>query len=575
MGAKYKRLGVNAMQEDWWKNATVYQIYPKSFYDTNGDGIGDINGIIAKLDYLKKLGVDVLWLTPLYRSPQKDNGYDISDYYNVQPEYGTLEDLERLFSEAHQRDLKIVMDIVVNHTSTEHRWFKEAQSSVDSPYRDYYIWRDPGKDGGAPNNWQSKFGGSAWQYDEKSGQYYLHLYDVSQADLNWENEAVREDVYKMMNHWLDKGVDGFRLDVINVISKDQRFPDDHDPNSPGDGRPFYTDGPRVHEFLHEMNQRVFSKRAGTLTVGEMSSTTIDNCVRYTNPKYKELSMVFNFHHLKVDYPNGQKWALGKLDLVALKHVLAHWQKGMHDGGGWNALFWCNHDQPRIVSRFGDEGDYRVESAKMLATTLHLLQGTPYVYQGEEIGMTNPNFDSVEEYRDVESLNAYEMMKQEGKSVDEILAILRQKSRDNSRTPVQWNSESDGGFSKGKPWISVARNYREINVAAALEDSDSIFYHYQKLIGLRKKLDVIVNGDFQLLAPNDPEIFAYLRSGNNEQLLVVSNFYSRTVHFSVSDELDVSTVHSELLISNYKDSPALPKKLTLRPYESVVYRIMKK
>ncbi|SFG52511.1 alpha,alpha-phosphotrehalase [Sporolactobacillus nakayamae] len=559
------------MQEDWWKKATVYQIYPKSFKDTNGDGIGDINGIIEKLDYLKKLGVDVLWLTPMYQSPQNDNGYDISDYYNLQPEYGTMEELKRLFFEAHRRDLKIVMDSVVNHTSTEHRWFKEALSSSDSPYRNYYIWRDPGKDGGAPNNWQSKFGGSAWELDEKSGQYYLHLYDISQADLNWENEAVRDDVYKMMNFWIDQGVDGFRLDVINNISKDQRFPDDHDPNSPGDGRAFYTDGPRIHEFLHEMNQRVFSRRSGTITVGEMSSTTIDNCIRYTNPKYKELSMVFNFHHLKVDYPHGQKWALGALNLVDLKKVLSTWQKGMHDGGGWNALFWCNHDQPRIVSRFGDEGKYRVESAKMLATTLHMLQGTPYVYQGEEIGMTNPNFKRIEDYRDIESLNAYKLLHEEGKPEKEILAILRQKSRDNGRTPMQWDESVNGGFSNGTPWISIANNYDTVNVNAALRQSDSIFYHYQKLIALRKTYDVIVNGGFELIEPYDPNVFAYVRTGIGEQLLVVSNFTDQSVSFSVPEEI----VHdqSDLLISNYADSPGHVQNLQLRPYESVAYHLI--
>ncbi|MFT8312396.1 MAG: alpha,alpha-phosphotrehalase [Sporolactobacillus sp.] len=558
------------MNEDWWKKATVYQIYPKSFMDTNGDGIGDINGIIEKLDYLKKLGVDVLWLTPMYRSPQNDNGYDISDYYSLQPEYGTMEDLKRLFSEAHQRALKIVMDIVVNHTSTEHSWFKAALSSADSPYRDYYIWRDPSKDGGMPNNWQSKFGGPAWELDEKSGQYYLHLYDVSQADLNWENKAVRDDVYKMMNFWVDQGVDGFRLDVINVISKDQRFPDDHDPKSPGDGRPFYTDGPRIHEFLHEMNQRVFSRRAGTVTVGEMSSTTVDNCIHYTNPKYEELSMAFNFHHLKVDYPNGQKWALGKLRLVDLKKVLEEWQKGMHDGGGWNALFWCNHDQPRIVSRFGDEGEYRIESAKMLATTLHMLQGTPYIYQGEEIGMTNPNFKRIDDYRDVESLNAYKLLREEGKSEKEILAILRQKSRDNGRTPVQWNASEHGGFTLGKPWIDAANNYKVINAEAALNDLNSVYYHYQKLIALRKRFDVIVNGDFQLLLPEDPQIFAYLRNGVSDRLLVVSNFANANAKFSVPQEL--AGAQSEVLISNYSDTPEQLQDLKLRPYESVVYHL---
>lgn len=556
------------MHHDWWKSATVYQIYPKSFNDTNGDGIGDINGIIEKLDYIKTLGADVLWLTPMYRSPQNDNGYDISDYYSLQPEFGTMDDLRRLFNEAHRRNLKIVMDIVVNHTSTAHHWFQEALKGKNNPYRDYYIWRDPGKDGGAPNNWQSKFGGSAWAYDVKSNQYYLHLYDVSQADLNWENKHVREEVYKMMNFWLDQGSDGFRLDVINNISKDQHFPDDHDPSSPGDGRPFYTDGPRVHEYLHEMNQQVFGKRAETLTVGEMSSTTIENCIRYTNPKHEELTMVFTFHHLKVDYPNGQKWALGTLHLPDLKKVMADWQKGMHDGGGWNALFWCNHDQPRIVSRFGDEGEYRIKSAKMLATTLHLMQGTPYIYQGEELGMTNPNFTSIDQYRDIETLNAYELLKKQGKYEAEIMAVLQQKSRDNGRTPMQWEAGENGGFTTGTPWIPLAPNAQTVNATLALEDPDSVFHYYRKLIGLRKEFSVIRDGDFALIAPEHPDIFAYVRSNDGKQLLVVSNFTNHSVPFSVPQAF--LNGKNALLIHNYPDALHLAACLSLRPYESAAY-----
>lgn len=562
------------MEEPWWKKATVYQIYPKSFYDTNGDGIGDLRGVVEKLDYLKKLGVDVLWLTPVYQSPQHDNGYDISDYLRVQPEYGTMEDLETLIAEAHRHGLKMVMDMVVNHTSTKHHWFQEARKSKDNPYRNYYIWRNPGEDGGVPNNWQSKFGGPAWQYDGKTGQYYLHLYDVSQADLNWENEEVRKAVYQMMNHWLDKGVDGFRLDVINVISKNQRFPDDDSSVPPGDGKKFYTDGPKIHEFLREMNRNVFSRREGTVTVGEMSSTTIDNCIRYTRPDREELNMVFNFHHLKVDYPHGEKWTIGTLDLRALKRVISEWQTGMHKGGGWNALFWCNHDQPRIVSRFGDEGRYRVVSAKMLATTLHMLQGTPYVYQGEEIGMTNPNFEQICDYRDVESLNAYYRLKEKGRPERGILEILKQKSRDNGRTPVQWNTDKNGGFTNGTPWIRSAGNYNSVNVEAALADKNSVFYHYQKLIALRKKYDVIVNGNYRLLDPDDPSIFAYLRSGKNEKLLVVSNFGRQKTDFTLPEDVDFSGYRSTLLISNYDDSPADYRSAALRSYESIAYLLTK-
>lgn len=427
------------MEQAWWQKAVVYQIYPKSFQDTTGNGVGDIQGIIKRLDYLKELGVDVLWLTPIYASPQKDNGYDISDYYSIHHEYGKMEDFDQLLDEAHQKGIKIIMDIVVNHTSTEHEWFKQAASSKDNPYRDFYIWKDGKEDGSEPTNWQSKFGGNAWQYDEKTGQYYLHLFDVTQADLNWENEKLRDEVYKMMKFWFEKGVDGFRLDVINLISKNQNFPDDDGSVAPGDGRKFYTDGPRVHEFIHEMNQEVFSKY-NSMTVGEMSSTTLEHCIKYTKPERNELSMTFNFHHLKVDYPNGEKWKIGEMDFHALKQILSKWQVGMNEGGGWNALFWCNHDQPRIVSRYGNDGEYHKESAKMLATTIHMMQGTPYIYQGEEFGMTDPKFTSIDQYRDVESLNMYNILQASGKPEDEILEVLRRKSRDNSRTPVQWNGE---------------------------------------------------------------------------------------------------------------------------------------
>lgn len=547
--------------EAWWKRSTVYQIYPKSFYDTTGSGTGDIRGIIQKLDYIKKLGADVIWLTPIYQSPQNDNGYDISDYYAIDPSYGTMEDFEQLLEETHQRGMKLIMDLVVNHTSTEHEWFQQARSSKDSPYRDFYIWKDP-KNGGLPNNWQSKFGGPAWQLDEKTGQYYLHLFDVTQADLNWENEALREKIFDMMRFWAEKGIDGFRLDVINLISKNQDFPDD----DTGDGRKFYTDGPRIHEFLHEMNRNVFSKY-DMLTVGEMSSTNLESCVNYTNPEREELSMTFQFHHLKVDYPNGEKWTKAPFDFLELKQILSDWQVGMHEGGGWNALFWCNHDQPRAVSRFGDDGKYHQESAKMLATTLFMMQGTPYIFQGEEIGMTNPNFTSIDQYRDVESLNAYKILQEEGKTEEEIIAILQQKSRDNGRTPMQWSEERHAGFTKGTPWIGVADNYPEINAEKALEDPNSIFYHYQKLIKLRKQYDIITYGDYKLLLDADPQIFAYTRKWKNEKLLVISNFYGKdtVVDLQLDEEKE-----PEILLSNYEDSPRKLDQLQLRPYESIVY-----
>ncbi|MCG3084325.1 alpha,alpha-phosphotrehalase [Anoxybacillus sp. LAT_35] len=551
----------------WWKTAVVYQIYPKSFKDTNGDGIGDLQGVIEKLDYLKMLGVDAIWLTPIYESPQRDNGYDISDYYHIYKPYGTMEDFENLIKEAHKRNIKIVMDIVVNHTSTDHEWFKQARSSKDNPYRHFYIWRDE------PNNWQSKFGGSAWQYDEQTGQYYLHLFDVTQADLNWENEEVRKRIYDMMHFWLQKGVDGFRLDVINLISKDQRFLDDDGSIPPGDGRKYYTDGPRIHEFLQEMNREVFSKY-DMMTVGEMSSTTIDHCILYTNPERHELNMTFNFHHLKVDYPNGEKWAVADFDFLQLKKILSEWQIHMHKGGGWNALFWCNHDQPRIVSRYGNDGRYHKQSAKMLATTIHMMQGTPYIYQGEEIGMTDPKFERIDDYRDVESLNMYRILKEKGKSEQEVLHILQRKSRDNSRTPMQWSDERHAGFTTGTPWISVANNYKEINVQRALQDPTSIFYHYQKLIQLRKQYDIITTGDYELILEDHPSIFAYIRNGNDEKLVVINNFYGQETLFEWPKHIDISEYTSQVLLSNYDDSPNDFKRMTLRPYESIVYYLKK-
>ncbi|MDA1740546.1 alpha,alpha-phosphotrehalase [Bacillus cereus] len=550
-----------------WHKSVVYQIYPKSFNSYYNKETGDIKGVTEKLDYLKELGVDYIWLTPIYQSPQNDNGYDVSDYYSIDSSYGTMEEFEELLEEAKARNIEIMLDIVVNHSSTEHKWFKEAKKDKNSPYRNYYIWRDE------KNNWQSKFGGSAWKYDEKTKQYFLHLFDETQADLNWENEKLREEVYEMMRFWLDKGVTGFRLDVINLISKDQQFLNDDGSTATSDGRKYYTDGPRVHEYLQEMNRNVFEGK-DVLTVGEMSSTTIDNCIKYSNPDRNELSMTFSFHHLKVDYPNGDKWTKADFDFIKLKEIMSNWQIEMQKGGGWNALFWCNHDQPRIVSRFGNDEKYRNESAKMLATAMHMLQGTPYIYQGEEIGMTNPNFESIEQYRDVESLNIYDIKLEEGLSKEEIIGILKQKSRDNSRTPMQWNEDVNSGFTTSTPWISVAENFKEINVEKALEDKESVFYYYKKLIELRKTYDVITEGEYAILDENDSKIWAYTRTTESEVLLVINNFYGEEITYSVPAHVQLDGMKQEILLSNYKDASKDITKLNLRPYESIVYRYTK-
>ncbi|MFM5503280.1 alpha,alpha-phosphotrehalase [Aeromonas veronii] len=548
-------------QTPWWQSAVIYQIYPKSFQDSAARGTGDLKGIMARLDYLKTLGVDALWLTPVYVSPQVDNGYDIADYYAIDPAYGTMADFEALLAAAHARDIRIVMDIVVNHTSTEHAWFKSALGDKNSPYRDYYIWRDP-VDGCVPNNWQSKFGGSAWELDSATGQYYLHLFAREQADLNWENPAVRAEVKNIIHFWAKKGVDGFRLDVINLISKDQAFPNDEI----GDGRRFYTDGPRIHEFLQDVSRDVFAP-VGAMTVGEMSSTSLEHCQRYGALDGSELSMVFNFHHLKVDYPNGDKWTKAPFDFIELKRIFNHWQSGMH-GKGWSALFWCNHDQPRIVSRFGDEGEHRVVAAKMLASTLHGLQGTPYIYQGEEIGMTNPGYQRINDYQDVESRNIFAIKQAEGMSEAEILAILGAKSRDNSRTPMQWSAAPNAGFTAGNPWLKPAANYPEINAEAALADQNSVFWHYRDLIALRKAHPIFTLGDYQELLTGHPQIWAYARRANGQTLLVVSNFYGEPVEFALPAELQSG--QGRLLLGNYPDSPAQPQSGMLRPYESLIW-----
>ncbi|PCF33968.1 alpha,alpha-phosphotrehalase [Staphylococcus delphini] len=513
-----------------WKKSVVYQIYPKSFNDTTGNGEGDLKGIIEKLDYLQFLGVDYLWLTPIYDSPMNDNGYDIRDYYQVNAQFGNKEDLRTLIDEAHARGLKMMLDIVINHTSTEHEWFQQAQQSVDNPYRDYYFFRR--SEDGPPTNWLSKFGGNAWQYDEATDEYYLHLFDVTQADLNWDNPEVRHALYEMINYWIDFGVDGFRFDVINLISKDTFE------NSNDIGKEYYTDGPRVHDYIHEMNRHTFGDR-NMMTVGEMSSTSIDHCIQYTNPERQELSSVFNFHHLKVDYRDGQKWTNQKFDLLQLKQILMEWQTKMYAGNGWNAVFWCNHDQPRVVSRFGSDATeaLRQQSAKTLAIALHLLQGTPYIYQGEEIGMTDPHFQSIQQYRDVESLNAYREMREAGMDEAEILTILGQKSRDNSRTPMQWNGEAHAGFTTGTPWIEVADNYNTVNVEAAIADPESILYTYKKLIQLRHEHDIVTYGEVVPRYLDHPQLFVYERRYQGDTWLIIANMISEKV--ALPEDLDRS------------------------------------
>ena len=455
-----------------------------------------------------------------------------------------------------------MLDMVFNHTSTEHKWFKEAIKGNEK-YKNFYIFKE-GKDGKEPTNWISKFGGSAWKYVEDLNEYYLHLFDVTQGDLNWENEEVKEEIYKVINFWLDKGVKGFRFDVVNLISKPDVFEDDYE----GDGRRFYTDGPRIHEYLKGLNANSFGKHNDIMTVGEMSSTTIDNCIKYSNPDEKELSMVFNFHHLKVDYKNGDKWTLMDFDFMELKSLFKKWQEGMQEGNGWNAVFWCNHDQPRAVSRFGNDKEYHKESAKMLATSIHMMRGTPYIYQGEEFGMTNPYFESIDKYRDVESINYYNILKEQGESTEKILEILKSKSRDNSRTPVQWNSEKNAGFTEGNPWIPVSDSYKEINAEKSLNDEDSIFYHYKKLIQLRKEYDVISHGTFKMILEDHNKVLGYIREYEDVKLVVLNNYYGEEVEVELFD--DIVSGNSEILISNYKDSSALSKKVNLRPYESVAY-----
>ncbi|MDE9535853.1 alpha,alpha-phosphotrehalase [Xenorhabdus bovienii] len=545
-------------QQPWWLDSVIYQIYPKSFQDSTGSGTGDINGITQRLDYLQHLGVEAIWITPFYPSPQVDNGYDVADYCAINPDYGSMEDFDNLVENAHRRGIRIILDMVFNHTSTEHPWFQAAQD-INSPYRQFYIWREGSSDS-LPNNWKSKFGGNAWQWHAESQQYYLHLFAVKQADLNWEHEPVRAELKKICEFWADRGVDGLRLDVVNLVSKQQDYPsDDH-----GDGRRFYTDGPRIHEFLQEMSRDVFQPK-GLMTVGEMSSTALEHCLRYSALDSSALSMTFNFHHLKVDYPNGEKWTLAKPDYIALKKIFSTWQQGMHQKA-WNALFWCNHDQPRIVSRFGDEHQHHRTSAKMLAMVLHGMQGTPYIYQGEELGMTNPHFERIEEYRDIESLNMYQERIEQGMAPEEILAILAQKSRDNSRTPMQWDGSANAGFTSGTPWIASCDNYPELNAEAALQDKDSVFYCYHELIKLRKQQPILTYGDYLDLLPDHPSLWCYLRRWQNQVMLVIANLSDENQLWS--PESSLTDKEWQVLISNYPSPSSMGKKISIKPYESI-------
>ncbi|PWC23013.1 alpha,alpha-phosphotrehalase [Brenneria roseae subsp. roseae] len=546
----------------WWQNGVIYQIYPKSFQDSTGNGMGDIRGITSRLDYLRLLGIDAIWLTPVYLSPQIDNGYDIADYCVIDPAYGTMADMETLIAEAHRRRIRIIMDMVFNHTSTRHRWFQAAQDRR-SAYRHFYIWRE-GNGEDLPNNWRSKFGGPAWQWHAESEQYYLHLFATEQADLNWEHPRVREALKKVCEFWADKGIDGLRLGAINLVSKRQDFPDDEH----GDGRRFYTDGPRIHHYLQEFSRDVFQPR-GLMTAGEMSSTSLEQCRRYAALDGSELSMTFNFHHLKVDYPNGEKWTQAQPDFVQLKQVMNQWQQGMHNHA-WNALFWCNHDQPRIVSRFGDEGKYRVHSAKMLAMVLHGMQGTPYIYQGEEIGMTNPGYTALSQYRDVESLNMFAEQSGGAQSDARLLAILAARSRDNSRTPMQWEGGEQAGFTTGTPWLQLCSNYPQINIEQALADKNSIFYTYQQLILMRKELPLLTHGDYQDLLPNHPSLWCYQRCWRGQRLLVVANLGKTPQSWQSPPIINADDRRWRLLLSNYVDAADQPGTLTLRPFEAIYW-----
>ncbi len=542
-----------------FRKSTVYQIYPRSFYDTDGDGFGDLKGVTAKLDYIKELGVDYIWMTPFFVSPQYDNGYDVEDYYNIDPRYGTMEDFEELSREAEKRGIKLMLDMVFNHTSSNHEWFQKALAG-DEKYKNFYIFKNGKPDGSAPTNWESKFGGNAWEYVPEMDEYYLHLFHVKQPDLNWDNPEVREEVKKIVRFWMNKGVKGFRFDVVNLISKD-KYEDDYE----GDGRRFYTDGPNIHKYLKELNEGSFGQDAEVITVGEMSSTSMENCFGYAGAESNELSMVFSFHHLKVDFMGNEKWVLVPVDFMKLKKIIFEWQTGMADNNAWNAVFWCNHDQPRPVSRFGDEGKYWRKSAKMLATIVHGLRGTPYIYQGEEIGMTNTDFTRIDQFRDVESLNHYEILQQKGLSKEDALRIIQIHSRDNGRTPMQWNGEAHGGFTTGTPWIGVNENYSKVNAQSQIHDETSIFNYYKTLVALRKEYDIIAFGDIKPLDEKHPTVFAYERTYGDESLLVVCNFYKNEVEWNALRNLE----GYEAILSNYQDQIIEDEEITLRPYEAMM------
>ncbi|MEE9723318.1 alpha,alpha-phosphotrehalase [Listeria seeligeri] len=537
---------------------TIYQVYPKSFFDTNSDGIGDIPGITAKLDYLQKLGIEMIWINPFYPSPQNDNGYDISNYTAVDPLFGTMDDVSTLIREGKKRNIGIMIDLVLNHTSTEHPWFQKALAG-DPFYRDFYFFREGKTDGTPPTNWESKFGGNAWEKLPDSTEYYLHLYDVTQADLNWANPNVRNALYDVVNFWIDKGVEGFRLDVLNVISKPKFLEDDFE----GDGRRFYTDGPNIHTYLKELHERTFGEKP-IITVGEMSSTDIANCVRYSNPEEKELSMVFHFHHLKVDYPNGEKWRLGEMNFATLKSIFHTWQVAMSEENGWDALFWNNHDQPRALGRFvSDAPEHSYHAATLLAATTHFMRGTPFVYMGEEIGMMNPKFPAINDYVDIETLNHFDILQQQGFSEREVMAIIKERSRDNSRTPMQWDNTENAGFTTGKPWLKVAENANEINVQQALQTKTSIFYFYQKLIALRKEYPVIQNGDYKPALTDEGSIIAYSRSLEDSKLLSIHNFAAEKQILTLPSEF----LNAKILLSNYPREE-LTSTIELSPYETL-------
>ncbi|QFT11721.1 alpha-glucosidase [Vibrio sp. THAF190c] len=543
------------MEQKWWHDAVVYQIYPRSFLDSNNDGIGDLNGIISKLDYLKLLGINVIWLSPVYQSPMDDNGYDISDYQAIAEEFGSMEDMKRLMDEAKKRDIKIVMDLVVNHTSDEHRWFEQARSSKDNPYRDYYIWRDAKPDGSAPDDQQSIFGGSAWQWDEQTEQYYFHLFSKRQPDLNWENPKVQEEVHQMMNWWIDLGIGGFRLDVIDLIGKEI------DKGITGNG-------PRLHSLLKQMNQATFGNK-NLLTVGETWGATPEIAKLYSAQDRDELSMVFQFEHITLTWENGDKWNPIPLDLREFKNVLTKWQVELADDG-WNSLFWNNHDLPRLVSKYGDDKKYRVESAKMLATCLHFLKGTPYIYQGEEIGMTNVAFDTLEQYKDIETHNFYKVKTEAGVTHEHMMGAIHENSRDNARTPMHWDNKPNGGFTEGTPWIELNPNFPEINVESALSDPNSIFFHYQKLIELRKAHPAIVYGSFTPVFEEHDQVFAYVRELDGEKLFVVCNFSNDNLTLDMPEQYQTQTL--DCLINNYQTITELPAKLELAPYESFAIKL---